>query len=137
MKSSLHCLPKEIQQQLCVIDQSQFYIIVIIAAVFLSLHATSIQRQQLICSVTQEDCCKCLPDVFPIRFLSSVMILIALVFFFQLSGENLCKPQPNCVARCSGKMNHVASLLVLLAAAIRFFDINFVELNTPRKPACP
>ena len=120
-------LPDAIKKQLCVIDQSMAYILLVIGAVILSYYSVSIQRKQLICSVTQDECCKCLPDIFPIKCTSSIMIIISVCFFFNIAKEN-CEQQQTDPAICnSAEINYGASLFVLIAAAMRFYDLIKVE----------
>lgn len=124
-------LPEEIAAQVQVIEKSQQYILVIIGAILLSFYSTQIQKQQLICTAVEHPCCRCLPDTFPIKFISDILILAALFFFFHLSKEQVdsCEGETGC---CSARLNLTASMLVLLAALIRFFDINFVRCREGR-----
>ncbi|EEG30047.1 hypothetical protein CLOSTMETH_02367 [[Clostridium] methylpentosum DSM 5476] len=121
-------IPKEIQQQLALIDRSQWFIGLTIAGIVLSYYTTGIQRQQLLCSVTKDPCCKCLPDPFPIQSISSLMIIIALVFFYNLSADTLCQSPADAKTCRLNKLGYIASALVLAAAVIRFYS-----LNTSRK----
>lgn len=121
-------LPEDISSQVRLIEKSQHYILVIIGATLLSYYSTQIQKQQLICTAVERPCCRCLPDTFSIKFISDVLIIAALFFFFNLSKEqaDACENETAC---CSAHFNYTASVLVLLAALIRFFDTNFVRCH--------
>lgn len=117
-------IPEEIKAQLATIDKSQWYIGLTIAAIALSYYTIGIQRKQLLCSVTKDPCCKCLPDPFPLQSLSSILVIVALVFFYNLSAETLCRtPADKCTCKMN-KLSYLASALVLAAAVIRFYNLN-------------
>lgn len=113
-------LPDEVQSQLAVIDQSQWYILIILAAIVLSYYSVNLQKKQLICSATDPEISKCLPSTLPIQAVSSIMVIVALIFFFHLSGETLCNTPCNTKERCRSGLNHLSSTLVLVAALVRF-----------------
>lgn len=113
-------LPDEVKQQLAVIDQSQWYILVILGAIVLSYYNVNIQRQQLICSATDPKLCKCLPPTLPIQAVSSIMVIVALIFFFQLSADTVCSTPCHTKERCRNELSHLSSTLVLVAALVRF-----------------
>ena len=115
-------LTPELQQQLHTIDQSQFYILIIILSVCLSYYNISIQKEQLICT-SKGTCPECLPKTFPLQITSSLLVIMALFFFYGLSEQTLCLPDQSCTQQISGQRNHTASLLVLLAALVRFGDL--------------
>lgn len=128
-------LPESIQQQLDTIHLFQCHSFKLIAAILLTIYSFNVQKQQLLCQIASEESCECLPDVFPIRWVSSLIILMSLTFFYNQSKQNASQPQSNCISSCSSGLNHTASIFALLAAAIRFFDLNFVELFTPAESA--
>lgn len=113
-------------RQLSIIDQSQQYIILIIAALVLSWYATGIQRKQLIESSIG---CPVTGDPFPLRALSSVMVIAALLFFYRLSEQSLrqCRCSGNSSGCCSPAINHMTSILVLAASLIRLLDLLTVQ----------
>lgn len=112
-------LPTELRNQLAVIDQSQCYLLMIMASLVLSYYTINIQRQQLICTAKDPALCKCLPETLPLQTTSSIMIIIALLFFFNLSGNTLI--QSRTPKECQlNQCNHLASTMVLVAALIRF-----------------
>lgn len=111
--------------QIALIDQSQKFILLIVLGIALSYFATTIQKRQLCCSIDPcaFDNCNCLPDTYPIRLISSTIILIALVYFFLISDQALCGPHDNCMQIRSASYNNTASLFVLMAAVIRLVDL--------------
>lgn len=119
MTNNTNGLPAEIRNQLAVINQSQCYLLMIIASLLLSYYSVNVQRQQLICTAKDPALCKCLPETLPLQKVSSLMVIIALTFFFYLSGNTLCQSQTSREC-CLNQSNHFASTLVLLAALIRF-----------------
>lgn len=123
-------LPDEVKSQLAVIDQSQWYILVILAAILLSYYSVNLQKQQLICSATNPEISKCLPDTLPIQAVSSIMIIVALIFFFNLSGETLSNTPCNTKERCRGSLNHLSSTLVLVATLVRFGLLTLTPAQT-------
>ena len=129
-EDSCRKIPEETQEQLAVIDQSLASIQQIIAAIILNYQALATQRQQLLNSACN-DVISAEGDsgVYPMRFAASAVILRASAFFFKLSKQALCTPQQDCIAKQSAQIKFLASLLVLLAAAIRFYDLNVVEQN--------
>lgn len=68
-------------------------------------------------------------NVYPIRFNASVLVVSALGFFFCLALRT-CREAAqgnDPAAQKSAGMNVWASLFVLAAALIRFYDLNFTE----------
>ena len=51
-ETAFNSLPVETQEQVNIIDRSKINIILIIAATILSYYATDLDKQQLICTVT-------------------------------------------------------------------------------------
>ncbi len=123
-------LPAEVQEQADLLDQSLSKIQLILGAVALSHGTLSEQRRQLICGSLDESSAACFPDLFPPRFTSNLMVLLAVLYFFRLTEQNLDTSDQTPVSRCSSHLNYIASLFVLLAAAIRLFDVAFVRCNT-------
>lgn len=118
-------------EQLAIIDQSQQYIILIIAALILSYYAAGVQRDQLVCAAAG---CKCGSNVLPVRITSSVLVIAALLFFYQLSQSTLhkCRCNRSVDGCCSPTINHMANILVLAAALIRLWDLLVVAPATTR-----
>lgn len=118
-------------QQLTVLKTSQSYILLIIIAVCLSYYVTEIQKEQLCCALSgrRTGRCACLPDTFPIGFVSSALVLTALIFFFNLTCQPAGGVEESCAQRQVSKRNTIASLLVLLAALIRMADLLGIPQN--------
>lgn len=112
-------LPDLIQNQIQTIDESKQRILMLLTATFLSYYTVDIQRQQLICTATDEELCRCLPETFPLQTASSIIVIGALLYFTKLSKQTLAlSATPK--ETCRNSWNHLANLLVLLAALIRF-----------------
>lgn len=119
---------KILNEQLGMVNQSLFYLILIILSVFLSFRVELIQREQLEEALAGKPQ-KAVPDVFPLQFSASVVVAGALGFFFCLSLR-VCRDaaqgdDPD-LQRSAG-MNVWASLLVLAAALIRLYNLGFME----------
>ena len=126
-------LPAELQNQLAVLDQSKCYLLMIMASMVLSYYTINIQRQQLICTAKDPALCKCLPKTLPLQTVSSMMVIIALLFFFNLSETTLQQSQtPN--DRRLNQCNHLASTFVLAAALIRFCLLTQREHSGEERP---
>ena len=92
-ETATNSLPVETQEQVNIIDQSKINIILIIAATILSYYATDLDKQQLICTVKTTKSAIAMPKVLPVRMLSSIMIISALLYFTNLTGNILEQPQ--------------------------------------------
>lgn len=113
-------LSEEQRQELSILDQSQWHLLILLLAIILSYYSLQVQKQQLVCTATDPELCQYLPKVFPIRAVSQILTIAALIYFFQLSGDTLAQSTKNTVQHCQSSWNHVSSLLVLVAAFIRF-----------------
>ena len=119
-------------QQLEIVNQSLFYLLVIIASVLISFCSTLIQRGQV------EDALLGKPqrgaaDVFPLRLTASALSLSALVFFFCLAlrtCRDAAQGDDPAVQKSAG-MNVWASAFVLTASLIRLYDLNFTQAVQP------
>lgn len=120
------------QEKLCegvdALDQSLIFVAVIIAGVLLSFRALLVQRDGLCVQLAGGE-----PDLsclYPIRHTASSLIAGALAFFLCLSARSAAGADPNDpVALRSGRANLLASVLVFLAAAIRFDDVEQLHAN--------
>lgn len=118
---------EELREQLCLLDRSLNWLLVIIAGVLLSFWATARQRDALCLTLAGEDsCAEQLGNVLPIRRLVAILVMLALTFFFLLSlcVEAQAECQGDSAAVRSARLNRWAALFVLAAAVIRFIDIN-------------
>lgn len=123
---------QNLRAQLAIINQSLDFILLIIAGVVLSFYATTLTRKQLLCALCPEKKgCDCIPDPIIFRLISSILVLVALIYFFILSDQGICGPHENCVSARSASYNNTASLLVLIAAIIRIIDLIVVWLSSP------
>ncbi len=111
-------LPPAVAQQVAVIDQSLDYIALVIVALVLTYIATSTQKKQLICSVTKDSDCACLPNTFPLQVISSVIVLAALIFFYQLAKQS--EETEDSKSHC---FNFVSSVFVLVAGILRLMNL--------------
>lgn len=116
---------EELCEQLKTADQSVWFIVLIIAGVFLSLRATVIQRDALCAAIEGEA-----PDtaeVYPLRHTANSLVVGALGFFLCLAIRAWRETdQSDRAAARSAHANLWAAMLVLAAAMIRYED---VELN--------
>lgn len=120
---------KILNKQLGTVNQSTFYLVLIILSILLSLWSVLIQRGQLEQALAGNPQKACAPNVFPIKFTASVLTISALGFFFALALQ-ACRDAAqgnDPAAQKSAGMNVWASLLVLTAALIRFYELNFAE----------
>ena len=112
-------LSDEVRQQVQTIECSKRYTELIVIGILLTLYYMNLQENQVVCSAICGKTCAC-PQIFPIRVTSSILILIALVFFYNLSCETA---QASCGTNCSANTSFTASVLTLTAALIRFNDL--------------
>lgn len=117
--------------QLQVLETSQGFILLLIGAIILSYYTTTIQKKELKCALGCQLNCNCLPDTFVYSVISAIAVLIATGYFYILSEQQLCAPIKSCVQMRAAQNSRLSSLLVLLAAAIRLFNLFFVRLERP------
>lgn len=120
---------KILRGQLETVNQSLFYLMLIILSVLLSFWSVLIQRGQLEKVLAGNPQKTITQDVFPIKLIASVLTVSSLGFFFALALQT-CRnaAQGNDpAAQKSAGMNVWASLFVLTAALIRLCDTNFME----------
>ena len=121
---------KTLCAQLGVVDDSLFFLLLIIAATLLSFWSVSLQRKGLCLTIQGEtETAGQLPPIYPIRHKASAIIVGALGFFLRLALRTLEEAEEggDCVAKRSARSNLWASLFVLLAAMLRYQDLDFVE----------
>lgn len=115
-------------EQLSTVDESIYFIVLIIAGVLLSFKATNIQRDALCDTILGEA-----PDVsgvYPLRHTANSLVVGALGFFLCLAIKTWRETdQSDCVASRSAHSNLWAALLVLAAALIRYDDVEFLHAN--------
>lgn len=118
-----------LKEQLGTVNQSLFYLMLIILSVLLSFQSVLIQREQLEQTLTGNPQKAAARDVFPIRLCASALVVSALGFFFCLAVRTCWEASQgnDPAAQRSAGMNAWASLFVLAAALIRLYDLNFME----------
>lgn len=120
---------KILKEQLRTVNQSLFYLMLIILSVLLSFWSVIIQREQLEETLAGNPQNAAASDVFPIKLSASILVVSALSFFFCLALQT-CRDASqgkDPAAQKSARMNVWASLFVLTAALIRLYDLIFME----------
>ena len=120
---------QDLCEELKTLDTSLGFLLLIIVSVILSYLALSRQRKALCLTLEgQEACAEQVGEVYPIRLGASALIVGALGYFFSLTLEN-CRNVDPCdrAAAQSAWRSVLAGFLVLLAALIRLFDLNFTQ----------
>ena len=121
---------QEGQEALKTLDWSLVFLLLLVAAIVISITATSAQREglfrSLFCASSEET-----PDVFPLRCKASALSVGALGFFAVLARRSLqqAQAQGDCAQKRSAQANALASALVLAAALIRLDDLEFIKSN--------
>ena len=114
-------LTEENLETLCSLEKSKNYIALIIIAIAVAYHSVDIEQERLIASVCEPDRLADLPDVFPFEIFTNVSTLIAVYFFYCLSGKTL-KEDTN-PDNCISSYDFTASALVLIATMIRLYSL--------------
>ncbi len=123
----------EEKQTLCTelntIDTTLGFLLLIILSIFLSYKATLRQRQALCLTLLgDEEGAARTGDVYSLRLGANALVVGALGYFFMLALQTCQDADPSDpVSRHSARMNLIAGFLVLLAALIRLFNLNFVR----------
>lgn len=102
------------------------WLLVLITGVLLSFRTTARQRDALCLSLAgEEEAAREVGCVLPTRRLASVLVTLALTFFFLLSleAEEQARCGGDCAALRSARLNRWASFLVLVAAVLRLIDV--------------
>lgn len=115
-----------LEEQLDTLDDTVFFLVVIIASVLLSFWATLRQRQAVCLTLQgEEEAAQQAGAVIPIRFTASALVLGALGYFLHLAvrlwEDARCGADP-----ASAKANLWASILVLAAGIVRWRDLRRV-----------
>lgn len=117
---------EELCQQLGRAEGSLAHILVLLISIALSYRATALQRDGLCRVAMGEE--ETVPDVFPLRLGASLLVVMALTYFFALAVVGWEESQEgSCRERRSGELNAWAALLVLAAALIRLYDLTQVQ----------
>ena len=115
-------MDETLSDQLDTVNQSIFFLIVIILSVLLSFWAVLIQRETLVRAAEGRTDTGDLPPDAPIRRSASSLVVGALGFFFVLAlrARDAAAQAEDPAALGPASRNLWASLLVLAAALIRF-----------------
>lgn len=115
-------------EQLRTVDQSIWFIVAIIAGVFLSLNATAVQGDALCAAIGGR--AGSAPQVYPLRHTANSLVIGALGFFLCLAIRTWNEAgRGDPVAARSANANLWAAMLVLAAAMIRYDDVEFSHAN--------
>jgi len=113
---------EELLGQLSTADQSIWFIILIIAAVVLSLRATALQRGAVCAQLEGEQ--GDTREVYPLRHTANSLVVGALGFFLCLAIKAWRETDGgDSAAARSAHANLWAAMLVLAAAMIRYEDV--------------
>lgn len=121
--TNIEALPKEIKQQLCLLDHSQQLMARIFIGLLLQYQALDVDRVRLLNSVQPEGCCKTdgCPDPLKMRLSSSLIILSSLLGFQnQLEQTNA---QTRKAGECPDETDAQLGLIVIMIAVIRYFRL--------------
>ena len=119
---------EELEKALTALDESIFFIVVVVASVLLSWLSLLKQRKDAREALETGDLTQD-PSIFPIRLGSSALIIGALGFFFYMSvrrHKQACE-RTDPVEKRSSYINAGAAVLVLAAALLRLDDLLFVK----------
>lgn len=115
-----------LEEQLDTLDDTVFFLVVIIASVLLSFWATLRQRQAVGLTLRgEEEAAQQVGAVIPIRFTASALVLGALGYFLHLAVR-VWEDARRGADPASAKANLWASILVLAAAIVRWRDLRRV-----------
>ena len=103
------------------LDQLQFYNMLFLAGALIIHCVIERQKQQVLCAAqgktVTDDC------ILPLRQLSNMMTLCALIFFFQLSQQEAKTCADSEIKNTSNRANFWAGGLALSAGIIRLWDL--------------
>ncbi|MGI5963315.1 MAG: hypothetical protein ACOX7N_06300 [Lawsonibacter sp.] len=107
-------------------DLSLGFIGILLTSVGLSWRATAVQREgleRMLCEGAEN-----MPDVTGLRLPASLLVVVALTFFFVLSLEGWeNSKEQTCQVQYSATLNVWAALFVLAAALLRLYDLTQVQ----------
>lgn len=115
----------ELCSQLNIVNQSQGYLEMIILSVILSYYVLGIQKKQLECGIAPQKIknCECLPETEPISLTASILVIVALRYFFCLSVQTAQSACESGRGIKQANRNAIAGFLVLAAAILRFWNL--------------
>ena len=109
------------KNDLHILNSSLFFQIIFVLGGLSSCYTTELKRRQTIAAL----CGETIPDypILTIRIGTSLVVFAAVVYFLLLSNKVLI--EANTSEGClSATINLVASMLVLISAAMRLFDLS-------------
>lgn len=113
---------EELEEQLSTVDEVLFFLLFIVAGVFLSFRATVVQREGICAALRGET--PALGAVYPLRHGANSMVVGALGFFLCLAMRAWRERDTEDEAACrSAHLNLLAAGLVLAAAMVRYEDV--------------
>lgn len=115
----------ELCGQLNIVNQSQGYLEMIILSVIFSYYVLGIQKKQLECGIAPQTIasCECLPETESISLIASILVIVALRYFFCLSVQTAQDACKSGVRIKQANRNALAGFLVLAAAILRFWNL--------------
>ena len=117
-----------LREQLCTVEGSIRFLVLIVVGVLLSFKATTVQREALCAELCGEEADT--SAVYPLRHTANSLIVGALGFFLCLAIKTWRERDvTDCAASRSAHSNLWAALLVFAAAVIRFDDLEFTHAN--------
>lgn len=119
---------EELEDALCTLNGSIFFIVVATGSILLSWLALLCQRQQIRDQMEGTQRAGNAP-IFSLRLGASALVIAALVYFFRLGLQRrvtACQGDDPAEKRSSW-LNAMASVLVLAASLLRLEDLLFVE----------
>ena len=113
----------ELRRGLLQLDGSVFFLILLILSVLFSFWSILLQRRQVAATLAGET--GDFPSVLPLKRASSALVIGSLGFFLRLALDTLGRAQTgeDPLALRSAQVNVLASVLVLGAALLRFYDL--------------
>ncbi|WP_040196536.1 hypothetical protein [Candidatus Soleaferrea massiliensis] len=118
-------LPDEVLSQLSLLDNSQYYIRMIMGALAIQYQFLDVQRDKLLCSTLHPECFDeaCYPDTFKLQLLASLITIYALFGFYNQSEQIACEAAQ--AGNCDTKLTRDVRLsaTILLVALIRLFQL--------------
>jgi len=124
-------LPKEIQEQLAILNRSQSLTMIIIAGILMRYKSMDLQKQQLICNALCPEQAESDSgtDALQMQVASSLIILYAL-FAFNHQSQNLLQEACESGNATKGlKLELTLSEISILIALIRFFQLVKTDEN--------
>lgn len=119
---------EDLERGLLQLDGSVFFLLLLILSVLFSFWSLLLQRRQVAAALRGEDVEE-IPSPLPPKRASSALVIGSLGFFLRLALTNLERAQsePDPLALHTARLNVLASVLVLGAALLRFYDLLLAE----------